>query len=429
MSLMVLSVTDNILIGNYNSYDLASVVLGLSVWIPLSIFYEGVLKVCIPIISMRLSKRNKENAINIIYDIIFISLVMGLVFMFILSNSEILLNMFGTPKELIKLTKEYLQIITFSAPIICLYQGLRAFCEGYKKNTLIMLISLMGVGIHIPINYVLIYGKLGFTPMGAIGCGWATAISMCFMCICLFIYLHLYAILKFSKLLRTIFAPNIPGVIYLLKLGIPIGLNSFIESAIIATSVLLLSSYGEIIISSYEIVLNINYLILVSSQSLSIVLIIRVSEKIGANKYNQAKLVAYISIIQAFILSVILVLLVFSNSTIIAALYTKDTILITSIVSLIPFLVALNMLDSLQVIFNGILYVYSDTLAICTIFVLSYCIVTIPLGYTLSTTSYITEPMAAKGFLYALMVGTILNIVLSLARIYQNIKKKRHLNL
>ena len=106
-----------------------------------------------------MSKGNKEGAINIIYDIIFISIMMGLVYMFILSNSEILFNIVGTPKELIKLTKEYLQIIAFTFPIICLYQGMRAFCEGYNKNTLIMIISLMGIGIHIPINYSLIYDK------------------------------------------------------------------------------------------------------------------------------------------------------------------------------------------------------------------------------------------------------------------------------
>lgn len=426
MLFVVLSVTDNILVGNYSSHDLASLALGSSIWIPLYSIYEGILRACIPIISIKVGKGEKEGAINTIYEIIFISIIVGLVYMLILNNSEILFNIVGAPKEIIKLAKEYLQIIAFTSPVICLYQGMRAFCEGYNKNTLIMAISLIGIGINIPINYVLVYGKFGFPSMGAIGCGWATSISMCFMCICLFVYLHSHSILKLPKLVKKLFIPNIFDIIYILKLGVPIGMNLFIDAAVISFTVLLLSSYGEIVISSYEIALNVNYIMIVASQSLSIVLIIRLSEKIGTKKYDEAMLLKWISVIQAFILSLILIVLVISTSSTIAGYYTQDIMLTRSIASLIPFVVVLYTLESFQIMFNGILYVYKDTLATFIIFVLSYCIIALPLGYILSLTNYIFEPMAAEGFLSGLIVGTILNIVLSLARICQNVKKAKY---
>ena len=64
-----------------------------------------------------------------------------------------------------------------------------------------------------------------------------------------------------------------------------------------------------------------------------------------------------------------------------------------------------------------------------SLLLLSYCIIALPLGYILSITSYIFDPMDAKGFLYGLIVGALFNIILSLAMIYQNVKKARYLEL
>ncbi len=88
-------------------------------------------------------------------------------------------------------------------PGAALFQALRAFSDGMNHTRPSLWISLLGLAVNVPSNFVLIYGGEGLSDllgswlpgwiqalpaMGALGCGIATALSMWTMCLAMALY-------------------------------------------------------------------------------------------------------------------------------------------------------------------------------------------------------------------------------------------------
>ena len=67
----------------------------------------------------------------------------------------------------------------------------RGLTDGLGQTRIIMVFTLISVCINAPLNYILIFGKLGLPALGGVGCGWATAIANWLTLLALFIGYHL----------------------------------------------------------------------------------------------------------------------------------------------------------------------------------------------------------------------------------------------
>ena len=68
----------------------------------------------------------------------------------------------------------------------------KQFIEGLGNTKMAMNITLVANVVNIALNYVWIYGKLGFPAMGLIGAGYATLVSRALMAVAFswFMYKH-----------------------------------------------------------------------------------------------------------------------------------------------------------------------------------------------------------------------------------------------
>ena len=90
--------------------------------------------------------------------------------------------------EIIPITLGYVDAITFGLPAVCAYTVLRYFSEGVSMTRPVMFVSMAATVTNIGANYVFMYGKLGFPAMGAVGCGWASAVVMWLMFFCMLMF-------------------------------------------------------------------------------------------------------------------------------------------------------------------------------------------------------------------------------------------------
>ncbi len=74
--------------------------------------------------------------------------------------------------DIVPTAVEYMDALSWGAPAICLLLMLRFFSEGSGFTRPTMYMGLLGVLLNVPLNYVLMFGKLGFPEMGARGCGY-----------------------------------------------------------------------------------------------------------------------------------------------------------------------------------------------------------------------------------------------------------------
>lgn len=104
---------------------------------------------------------------------------------------------------------EYLNIIKYTYPVFAVTNILLACLRSVESVKVGFRVSLITLVVNISLNYVLIFGKLGFEPMGAEGAALATLISR--IAELLFVIIHIMFLEKNLKLsLRDMVTTNVP---------------------------------------------------------------------------------------------------------------------------------------------------------------------------------------------------------------------------
>ena len=81
------------------------------------------------------------------------------------------------PHEIIPMEVTYLRIILYSQFMLIFIWCCNQFFIGIHRPRITMYITLIGQVVNILANYILIFGKFGFAPMGIAGAGWGTFIG------------------------------------------------------------------------------------------------------------------------------------------------------------------------------------------------------------------------------------------------------------
>lgn len=104
--------------------------------------------------------------------------------------SKTVMTVFRADSEVTRLGMDYLRIVGWSYPVTAFTFAYSFSSRSVQRATMPMAVSAMALCINAGLNYILIFGKLGFAPMGVSGAALATLIARVFefMMILLLIY-------------------------------------------------------------------------------------------------------------------------------------------------------------------------------------------------------------------------------------------------
>lgn len=106
-------------------------------------------------------------------------------------NWGAIFKLFDHDPNLIKLEITFLHFLSYITIFFLLEGTLSCFFIGTGKSYIVMIANTIGVIINVPLNYLLIFGKLGLPAFGFVGSVYATSISSITVClILLFNYLR-----------------------------------------------------------------------------------------------------------------------------------------------------------------------------------------------------------------------------------------------
>jgi len=303
-----------------------------------------------------------------------------------------------------------------------LYQGARSYSEGLGKTKPLMKIGLFALLCNIPLNYLLIYGKLGFPELGGVGCGWATTIVMWIMALTTGCYLH------YSRHFRSLFLISLPRprakyFLTILKIGVPIGFTLLIEVSMFTVIALLIARLGENVIAAHQITLSFTGMVFMIPLSISLALTIRIGQFIGRKDPVGATITARNGYAIVCCSSVISCSLIALLSVQIASLYSSDSDIVQLASSLLLIAAIFQIPDAIQVASAGILRGHKDTAVPLMIVFTAYWLIGLPLGYLLGLTDIIIPATGARGFWLGMVAGLSVGAILLLLR-YLTIKSK-----
>ena len=402
---MANGVIDTVMAGHASAEDLAAVGIGSSLWMPVFLFFMGLLGALQPIISGFNGARTFDRIMPATWQGLYIAAGGSVIMIALLTNVFPVLNLMRLELNTARITQGYLDAFAWGIPFMLVMMSLRGLTDGLGHTRVIMAFSVLGTLVNLPLNYIFIYGKFGIPAMGGVGCGWATSLSNMVAVTALVLYLNRSNAYRHFHLIADWVRPNLAGIREILRLGIPIGFTIFVEASLFSVIALFLAPLGPVVVAGHQIALNVVSLLFMLPLSIGMALTLRVSFLLGARTPDTARLIALSSLILAVAVAFLFALALFIFSGEIAALYTNDPAVQSVAVRLLIFAAIFQIADVIQVTCISALRGYRDTRIPMFIMLFSFWGVGLTLGWVLTFTDWLLPAMGAPGFWIGLTCG------------------------
>ncbi|MDA9030097.1 MATE family efflux transporter, partial [Flavobacteriaceae bacterium] len=355
---------DNIMVGQLGSAELAAVSLGNSFFFVAMSLGIGFSTAITPLVAEADSENNFKKGKSAFKHGLFLCIVLSLLLFGMILLAKPLMYLMEQPEEVVLLTMPYLDIIAISLIPLIIFQGFKQFSDGLSLTKHAMYATIVGNLINVGLNYVLIFGKLGFPKMGIVGAGVGTLVSRLAM------IAIIWTLLKNDKK-ASAFVTHIRLFILdstmmkkIINLGLPSAMQMFFEVAIFTSAIWLSGLLGKNAQAANQIALNLSSMTFMIAMGLSVTAMIRVGNQKGLRNYVELQRIAKSIFLMGIMFASVFALLFLIFHDIFPALYLDlddvnnylDNQEVVSIASKLLLVAALFQIsDSAQVIFLGAL--------------------------------------------------------------------------
>lgn len=406
---MSMNFVDTVMAGNLSAEALAAVAVGGAIFMPLIMLVAGILMALTPIIAQLLGGRNfKSIGINARQGL-WLSQMLAIPIFFIMRNLGFVMVWLEVTPSIIPVASGYLSAISWGLFPLSAYMALRFFNEGLSITRPGMYFAAIGVGINVAANYVLMYGKLGFPTLGAVGCGYASALVAFVMFGCMLVFTMKHEPLRRFGIFSNFRRPEWPYLKDLLHIGVPIGLSSTMEVTMFAVVSLLMGSLSAIAVAGHQIAINFSAMTFMVPFGLSTAITTRVGNAAGKNNIAEARSRGIVGIALSVGFMSATAILMVTLPELITSIYTDNEAVQNVAISLLYMAAIFQISDGLQVSGYGALRGLKDTKIPMFVNLVAYWMIGLPLGYYLGIVRNVGPQGLWMGLIAGLSVAAILH--------------------
>lgn len=411
---MSMNFVDTVMAGNLSAEDLAAVAVGGAVFFPFIMLAAGILMAVTPIVAQLVGgRRLKEIGTNVRQGL-WLSQMLALPLFLLIRNLGFVMELMDVTEVIIPLAMGYIRAFSWGVFPLCAFMALRYFNEGMSVTRPSMYIALLGVLVNIPGNYVLMYGKLGFPAMGAVGCGYASAIVILVMFCAMLAFTLKHPPYRRFGIFEDLRRPDWRYIGEILRVGIPIGLSSTMEVTMFAVVSLLMGSLSTVAVAGHQVAINFSAMTFMVPFGLATAITTRVGNAAGKKTWQEARHRGFTGITLATLFMCVTAVIMFTMPGVIASIYTDDPAVREVAVGLLYMAAIFQISDGLQVSGYGALRGLKDTTVPMYVNLVAYWIIGLPLGYYLG----IVREIGPQGLWMGLIAGLTVAAVLHNARFY-----------
>lgn len=274
-----------------------------------------------------------------------------------------------------------------------------------------MYVALIGLLVNIPANYVLMYGKLGFPELGAVGTGYASSIVYFVMFLGMFIFTYQFEPYRRFEIFKRFRLPEKKYLKELLGIGVPIGISSTMEVTMFAAVSLMASTISTLAIAAHQVAINFAALIFMIPFGLSVAISARVGNSIGRKRPDEARFRGFVGVGVCCCVMAVTATVIFLFPREIASIYTDDVAVIDLAIQLLFMAAIFQLSDGLQVSGFGALRGLKDTTVPMIVNLIAYWVFGIPVAWYLGFQMGYGAPGLWIGLIAGLTIAGILHNV------------------
>lgn len=326
----------------------------------------------------------------------------------------------GSISGVVDMALPYYDTLIWSMFPVMIWATIKQFLEGVGNTRVAMVTIIIANSLNILLNWVFIFGKCGFEPMGALGAGYATLISRVVQCLMMVIYFFRakrFRIYTEGLLKRSMI--KFRRIAEILKVGIPISFHMFMEASAFVVAGIMVLAFGAASVSAYQIgvnMMNLTFMIVIAIGSSTTILC---SHIYGNRDFSRLRRTVYAAYQMGLLWNISVATLFVAFRYQIPTLFTTNVQTIEITADMLIFISLFQVSDCLQAISISIMRGLQDVKVLMPIVFVSYVVINIPVAYLLAFVC----GFKTNGLIMGFIVGLSCCAVMTIRRVRKNIKR------
>jgi MATE family multidrug resistance protein len=390
------------MVGHVSADAIAAVALGNLYFFGAAIFGMGALMALDPVVAQAVGAGDTVAVARGVQRGLIMSIALSLLATALLLPAGPVLGLLHQPPQVADVAATYARIEIAGILPFYVFAALRQSLQALKRIAPIVGAMVAGNLTNVGLNYLWIYGKLGFPAAGAVGSAWATSVSRWVMLASLLVVAWRTLRPQLVPLRRE--AAAWEPLRRMAALGAPIGIQYELEYGVFAVVGIMMGWMGTAQLAGHQVALNLASLAFMVPLGVSAAAAVMVGHAVGRGDIAEARRAAAAALVcgVGFMAASALVMLTFPRF--LAGIYTPDVGVAALAASLIPIAGVFQVFDGIQVVSVGILRGVGDTRAPMVVNLLGFWLVGLPVSAALG----FAAGAGPRGLWWGLTVGLVL---------------------
>ncbi|QYX55843.1 MATE family efflux transporter [Roseovarius sp. SCSIO 43702] len=253
---IAIHLTDTVMLGRYSVEALAGQVLGATFFFVIFIVGSGFALAVMPMVARAEAAQDAREVRRVTRMGLWISVVYGLVMVAPLWWSEPLFRAMGQTEAAATTAGAYLRIAGWALVPALLVMVLKSYLSALERTQIVLWVTVAAVLLNIGVNWLLIFGRLGFPELGVRG----AAIASLAVNVAASGALAVYAawMRKGHDLFARLWRLDGQALLGLIRVGAPIGLTNLAESGLFAASTVMMGWLGTVPLAAHGVVMELS---------------------------------------------------------------------------------------------------------------------------------------------------------------------------
>ncbi|MBQ8465860.1 MAG: MATE family efflux transporter [Alphaproteobacteria bacterium] len=422
LAMGIMGVVDTMIVGNYDTVQLAYIGLANSIFVILFTIPIGLLNGVMIKSSQKFGARKFQSCGKIYNEGKKYAFLLSAIFLGIGINGEAILRLLGQNPEMVKHGGEILRIFVFSIPFILIYINANFFLQSIRRPQIATYGILAANVINIIINPILVWGFFGCPAMGAVGSASTTLIVRILLAFYMLYYIH--NMKKNPKLNKRFGLDRSYDTWWgdsktTRQIGYGVAIMTIATNGSFSAVSNFAAWLGEQTMAVFVIMINISSLIVMLGFAISQATAIVVAGIFGKKNYKNILTATCAGYIIQLLIMCSLISIVYLFPKQICGLFTQDKIILSAVIGYINYLLWVLIIDVLPMNLSAALNGQGD-IKIPTIFqIISFLIIRISCCYVLA---FIFD-LGLIGLIFGLMCGGIASFLLNGGRLIYLLQK------
>ena len=279
------------------------------------------------------------------------------------------------------LAVSYLSVLAPSVIPLLFYAAFRRYLQAVNAVRPVAFALTTANLINVFVNWLLVYGRLGFPALGSTGSAWATLVSRFYMAGVLAVAVILRERGLSTRARAPVTRPDWPAIRRLLALGVPASLQGMLEVGAFAAASALVARLSAEALAAHQIALNLWGLAYMLPLGLNTAGAVRVGQAVGRHDREGAWRAGWTALALGAVLTALAATVFLSGGRLLIGAFSR----VPAVLALGPSLLAVAgiclLFDGTQAIATGLLRGLGETRLPMLTSLVAYWGIGLPIGY------------------------------------------------